>query len=257
MPAVKKLRPAARLIALIAFLFALSHATAATVTVAVAANFQTAAEEIAEAFEASTGHEVRLVFGSTGQLFAQISRFAPFDVFLAADAERPRRLVDAELADESSRFTYALGRLVIWSRRIELVESLGLDAVHEQSVRHIVMANPELAPYGRAARETLEHMGAWEELEPRIAYGQSVGQAFALAATQTADLGFVAYSQALAFDDEAAYRLIPADYHSPIEQDAVLLIRSAANPAAIDFMQFMRSERATEIIEALGYDAGS
>jgi len=247
---------ARRLLLAVPLLICTTFASAETVTVAVAANFQAAMEQIADAFERRTQHKVRLVSGSTGQLYAQIVRAAPYDIFLAADTERPNLLVQSGLAERDSQFTYARGRLALWSRERQELRTNGLSVLNQSEFRHLVIANPDLAPYGRAAKQTLESLGLWAELESRLAYGQSIGQTFALAATQTAELGFVALSQAAAYPGDAAYVLVPESLHEPILQDAVLLTRSIGNIAAVDILNFLMSDAVAEIVKGLGYDPG-
>ena len=228
-------------------------ARAELATVAVAANFLVPMQAIAAAFEDETGHELVLVPGSTGQLYAQILNGAPFDVFLAADAERPALLADDGLAVVGSRFTYARGRLVLWSADPGALDDRGIERLADGDFRHLAIASPELAPYGAAARQVLERLGLWEAYRPRIAVGQSIGQAFAMAATGNAELGLVALSQALAWDDPASYVTVPPELHEPIEQDAVLLGRGADNAAAIALVEFLQSAETRRIVRDAGY----
>lgn len=230
-------------------------AGAETVTVAVAANFRVPLEALTSEFEAATGHDVVVVTGSTGQLYAQIVNGAPFDVLLAADAERPRLLADAGLGDPSTRFTYAIGRLALWSRDAGRVDAATLGALGDLDFRWLAIANPELAPYGAAARQTLEALGLWETLQPRLVRGQSIAQAFAMAETGNAELGFVALSQAIAYGGAASYAVVPEALHAPIRQDAIVLDHAGANPAAAALIEFLHGDAAVATIERFGYAA--
>ena len=232
----------------------LSAASRAEVaTVAVAANFLVPLQSIAATFEERTGHEIVLVPGSTGQIYAQILNGAPFDVFLAADSERPARLGADGLADAGSRFSYAHGRLVLWSADPAALDGRGIELLAEGDFRHIAIASPELAPYGAAAKQVLERLELWEAFRSRIAVGQSIGQAFAMAATGNAELGLVALSQALAWEGPASYVTVPPELHAPIQQDAILLERGAGNAAAVALMAFLRSDETRRIIREFGY----
>ena len=231
-----------------------SSLRAEIVTVAVASNFAVSMRAVAATFEERTDHELVLVPGATGQLYAQILNGAPFDVFLAADADRPARLVDDGLAVVGSRFTYARGRLALWSADPGGFADRGIERLTDGDFRRIAIANPELAPYGVAAKQVLERLEVREALRPRTAVGQSVGQAFAMTATGNAELGLVALSQALDWDGPASYVAVPAEFHAPIDQDAILLNRGADNAAAVAFMAFLRSDAARRIIRDAGYD---
>ncbi|MEM9176586.1 MAG: molybdate ABC transporter substrate-binding protein [Myxococcota bacterium] len=229
-------------------------AAADEVVVAVASNFAAAARALATRFESTTDHEVTLVTGSTGKLYAQIVRGAPFDVFLAADAVRPARLVDEGRALADSRRVYALGRLVLWSRSPARFERLGPEALARGGFRHLALANPDLAPYGRAARETLRALDLETGLAGRLVFGENVGQTFALVASGNAELGFVAASQLVARDDVGSGWLVPRDLHAPIRQEGVLLARSAGNAAARSFFDALVSREGKRTIEAAGYE---
>jgi len=240
--------------ALIAFsgLLALG-ANADQVTVAVATNFASPMNELETLFETTTGHEVTSVPGSTGQLYAQILNGAPYDVFVAADQERPGRLVVAALAVEGTRFTYALGQLILWTREPSLASDLSLDVFAGGEFRRVAIANPRLAPYGVAAREALEAMGLWESLQTKIVRGENVGQAFAMVETRNAELGLVALSNAVAYSGFAGSATIPPEYYAPIRQDAILLTRGQKNAGALAFIAFLQSAAARQIISEAGY----
>ncbi len=224
--------------------------------VAVAANFTEAAKEIADAFQRKTGHRAVLSFGSSGQLYAQITRAAPFQILLSADTERPRMAVEEGFAVAESRFTYAIGRLVLWSRDADLVK--GEETLRAGSFAKLAIANPAAAPYGGAALETLTALGLGDALRPRIVQGNSIAQAFQFIDTGNAELGFIALSQ-LAGKEGGSRWLVPQTLHAPIRQDAVLLKTGASNEAATAFMAFLRGGEARAIIERYGYavDMGS
>ena len=230
-----------RLWILVALLAAPSAASAEQALIAVATNFKETAEELKREFEADGGHRITFTAGSTGKLYAQIVHGAPFDAFLAADRERPRRLEKEGRAVNGSRFTYAVGRLTLWSRDPGLVRAGG-EVLHSGDFRKIAVANPRLAPYGVAAEQVLVKLGLLGKLKPRMVIGENVGQAFALAATGAAELGFVALSSILSNGGpEGGSRWdVPSDLYTPIRQDAVLLERAEDNSAAAEFPEFAR-----------------
>ncbi|MDG2341383.1 MAG: molybdate ABC transporter substrate-binding protein [Paracoccaceae bacterium] len=215
--------------------------------IAVAANFLKPAEVLAAAYEEQSGHEISLAGGSTGQHYAQIIHGAPYDAFLAADGARPALLVDQNLGD--GRFTYAVGRLALFSAGNFTVAE-GLQPL--LTARFVAIANPALAPYGRAAHEVLEGAALWVPLRDRIVQGQNAGQAFGMVASGNAEVGLVALSQAKAVGGD--YWEIPAHLHSPIRQDAVLLSRGKGNLAAEGFLAYLGSDAALAAIESFGYD---
>jgi molybdate transport system substrate-binding protein len=231
-----------------------AHAESATV--AVAANFVAPLERLKTSFEHATAHRLVLVSGSTGQLYAQIVNRAPFDVLLAADKEHPQRLVAAGVADGATRFTYAVGRLALWTRDTRRAP-LEPAALGRGDYRWLAIANPELAPYGLAAEQTLRALGLWATLQGRIVRGQSIAQTFAMAATGNAELALVALSQAKAYAEPAAYVEVPAALYAPIEQDAVLLEHGAGNSAALAFLEYLRGERAARVLGEFGYGAAA
>ncbi len=224
---------------------------AAEATVAVATNFSDAMKRLAPSFESASGHRLTLVLGSSGKLAAQIQHGAPFDVFLSADTERPAALQAAGLAAET-RFTYALGRIVLWSPD-PLAFDDGPAYLAAGRFRHLAIANPRLAPYGAAARETLQHLGLWRSLRDRIVRTENIGQAYAFIASGAADTGFVASAQ-LTADRPGSRWLVPREWHTPIRQDALLLLRAADNLAARAFLEYLQSDAAHTVMEALGYD---
>jgi molybdate transport system substrate-binding protein len=222
------------------------------VRIATASNFRHAMIRLAAQFEAESGHEITPIFGSTGKHFAQILHGAPFDAFFAADAERPFRLEQEGRVIAGSRFTYATGKLALWSRTENYVDSTG-DVLTSGDFRHLAIANPKLAPYGRAAREVLVGLGAWGKLEGRLVSGENVAQAFQFVQSGNAELGFVAWAQLLQDGQiiDGSYWLVPGSMHQPIEQEAVLLKDSQAGR---DFMYFVRSARGAGIIQSSGYE---
>ena len=223
--------------------------------VAVASNFAPVAERIALRFEDATVHEVDVVAGSTGKLYAQIVRGAPFDAFLAADVERPARLVAEGHALADTRRVYAVGRLVLWSADPARRAGLSPAMLRRGDFRRLAMANPDLAPYGAAARATLEALDVLDRLSPRLVFGENIGQAYALVASGNAELGLVAASQLVGpRATEGGGWLVPRDHHAPIRQAGVLLARASANPGARAFVEFLSGPEARAEILAAGYE---
>ena len=220
--------------------------------VAVASNFADALAAIAGRFETTTGQRVTLSSGSTGKHYAQIRNGAPFDAFFAADAQRPRLLEEEGLALPGSRFTYALGRLVLWSPEPGYVDPEAA-VLARGSFRHLAIANPRLAPYGKAAQEVLQALGLWEQLGPRLVRGENISQAYQFVASGNAALGFVACSQVQRPGQPLRGSMweVPQALYTPIRQQAVLLKDDAV---ARSFMAFVRSEPALNIIRDYGYD---
>lgn len=219
-------------------------------TVAVAANFTEPATEIAELFTAQTGHVAVLSFGASGQFFTQITQGAPFDVFLSADAARPARVVEEGFGVADTAFTYAIGRLVLWSRDPGRVT--GPEILEAADFARLAIADPAAAPYGAAAVETMRHLGVLEALEPKLVTGTNISQTFQFVATGNAEVGFVALSQ-LAGDATGSRWLVPPELHAPIRQDAVLLTTGADNAAARAFLDFLKGPEAAAVIERFGY----
>lgn len=240
------------LAALLLGALAVNPARAETLRVAVASNFRPAMLQLAERFEQDSGQQLTLIFGSTGKHYAQIVNGAPFDAFLAADAERPRRLEQEGHALPGSRFVYALGRLVLWSPDTALVDDSGA-ILRSDRFRHLAIANPDLAPYGAAAREVLRALGVWEALQGRLVRGENIAQAYQFVASGNAELGFVARAQRVAAGADATGSswTPPAALYGPIEQQAVLLTDS---PATRAFAAFLQSAEARALIRAAGYD---
>ncbi len=256
-----------------------SAAQAGEVHVAVAANFATPMARIAESFTAATGHVVKLSSGSTGKFYSQIVAGAPFELLLAADDTTPRRLVDEGHAVGSSRFTFATGRLVLWSATPGFVDAQGA-VLTSGRFAHLAIANPKVAPYGRAAMQVLRARGLADTLAPKLVTGESVAQAFQFVATGNAELGFVALSQVIAAGPPqgdqrplggpapkapggptsgpgkpaggSSWR-VPESMHAPILQDAVLLKPGESNPAAAALLAYLKSAPARDLMRSFGY----
>lgn len=236
-------------------MFADSRLHAASLQVAVASNFTAPMKAIATEFERETGHKIQLAFGSTGQFYAQIRNGAPFVVLLAADQDSPQRLAAEGHAVKESAFTYARGRLVLWSKKLHFVDSHG-EVLKSAVFSRLAIANPKLAPYGAAAVETLNKLGLYQQIAPKIVEASSIAQTYQFVASENADLGFVAMSQVFEHGKlkEGSGWLVPAANHRPINQDAVLLKHGQSNSAAVALLSFLRSEKAKVIIRSFGYD---
>jgi molybdate transport system substrate-binding protein len=218
------------------------------VKVAVAANFTAAMKEIVRGFEQSSGHKALISYGSTGKLYAQILHDAPFEVFLAADQERPRLLQQQRLADR--RFTYAIGKLALWSSNRQ--QEVSAEALKKNDFTRLALTNPKTAPYGAAAVSVLQRLGLYETLKPKLVQGDNVTQTYQFVTTGSAQMGFVALAQ-VALDDSGNSWEIPPELYEPIRQDAVLLPKGKENSAAIAFLEYLNSEAAREIIRRYGY----
>jgi molybdate transport system substrate-binding protein len=232
-------------------LLAPSTAGAGEIKVAVAANFTATANDIAAAFAAETGHRAVLSFGSTGKLYTQIVNGAPFEVLLAADDKTPQKAEAEGKAVAGSRFTYALGKLVLYSPDAALVDGEGAVLGTDKFAR-LAIANPATAPYGAAAMQALGKLGLADTLAPRIVQGDNIAQTFQFVSTGNAELGFVALSQ-VAKDGNGSRWLVPAELYQPLRQDAVLLQAGAASDAARAFLAFLHSAKAKDIIRGYGY----
>ena len=244
-----------RLLTLTAALALSAAAQAEVVQIAVAANFTAPARALAEIFARTTGHEAKLSFGATGAFYTQIKNGAPFDILLAADDERPIRLEKEGDTVPGSRFTYAIGQLVLWSAKPGFVDGGGA-VLKGGKFNKIAIANPKLAPYGAAAVETMDKLGLAAALTPKLVTGESIGQTYNFIATGNAELGFVALAQVLDGGKmkSGSMWVVPAKYHAPIIQDAVILKRAAANPAAKAWMALMRSPNTQDFIRSYGYE---
>lgn len=239
------------LLAILAFAgLGLQTARADETRVAVAANFTEAAKEVAAAFEAATGHRAILSFGSTGQLYAQITQAAPFEVFLAADDVRPDLAVAEGYAVAGSVFTYAVGRLVLWSTEAEVVT--GPETLIANEFERLAIANPATAPYGAAGRQVMERLGVLESLTPKLVRGTNIAQTFQFVETGNAELGFVALSQVKGREDGSRW-MVDEALHDPILQNAVLLETGRGRPAAEAFLAFLEGPEAAAILMRHGY----
>ena len=223
------------------------------ISVAVAANFTAPMQQIAATFEKETGHKVQAAYGATGKFYAQIKNGAPFEVLLSADDETPARLIKENAAQAGSQFTYAIGKLVLWSAKSAIVDGAGA-VLKNGGFDHLAIANPKLAPYGAAAVEVMKGLGVYESIQPKIVTGESIAQTHQFISTGNALLGFVALSQILKDGkmDGSAW-IVPAKLHAPIRQDAVILEKGKAKPAAVALMQYLKSDKAKAVIQSFGY----
>lgn len=230
-------------------------AQAAEVNVAVAANFTAPMQKIAAAFEQDTGHKAILSFGSSGKFFAQIKNGAPFQVLLSADDQTPARLEREGQGVLGTRFTYAIGKLVLWSRQPALVDDKG-DVLRTGRFNRVAVADPKLAPYGAAAVQVLSGLGLMSSLAPKFVQGENIAQTYQFVATGNAEIGFVALSQVFADGKltQGSAWMIPAKLHAPIRQDAVLLGPGKDNAAAAALMAYLRSDKVRAVIRSFGYD---
>ena len=216
--------------------------------IAVAANFATPAKHLAEPFLRETGHRVVLSSGSTGKFYAQIKSGAPFEVLLSADEATPRRLEEDGLAVPGTRFTYATGRLALWSAQPNL--PIGEALLRKKDFQRLAIANPRLAPYGAAAQEVLEKLGLWANVRAKLVQGENIAQTFQFVSSGNAELGFVALSQV----QGGSHWVVPATLHRPLKQGAVLLARGKGNAAAGSFLELLRSPLARKVVRSYGYE---
>lgn len=241
-----------RSLILTALLAGAAHAD--TVSVAVAANFTAPMQKIAAEFAKDTGHKAELSFGATGKFYAQISNGAPFGILLAADDTTPAKIAREGKGVADSRFTYAVGKLVLWSKQGGYVDAQGA-VLKTGKFQHVAIANPKLAPYGLAAEQTLTQLGLLEQIKPKFVQGENIGQTYQFAATGNAELGFVALSQVMEdgkIKSGSAW-LVPSSMHEPIRQDAIVLNTAKDNAAAKALMDYLRGDKARAIITSYGY----
>ena len=240
---------------LLAALLVSANADAGEVQVAVAANFTAPMQRIATEFEKDSGHKAALMSGATGKFYAQISHGAPFEVFLSADDETPARLETDGLAVAGSRFTYATGRLVLWSPREGYVDDKG-EVLKKGDFKHLAIANPRTAPYGAAGLQVLDKLGLQPALTPRFVQGENIAQTHSFVVSGNAELGFGALAQVYKDGRLGAGSawIVPASLHAPIRQDAVLLARGSSTPAAAALLAYLRGDKARGIIKSFGYE---
>lgn len=222
--------------------------------VAVAANFSAPMQQIALAFQKDTGHQLRLSFGATGGIYAQIKNGGPFDVFLSADQLTPQKIEAEGLGVPQTRFTYATGQLVLWSKQDGLVDDKG-QVLRSKNIQRIALANPKLAPYGAAALEAMTQLGLLDELKPKLVQGDNIAQTYQFVSTQNAQLGFVALSQVFADGKitSGSGWVLPSSLYKPILQDAILLKNGKDNSAAKALMLYIKGDKAKEMIKRFGY----
>ena len=222
--------------------------------VAVAANFSAPMQQIALAFQKDTGHQLKLSFGATGGIYAQIKNGGPFDVFLSADQLTPQKIEAEGLGVPQTRFTYATGQLVLWSKQDGLVDDKG-QVLRSKNIQRIALANPKLAPYGAAALEAMTQLGLLDELKPKLVQGDNIAQTYQFVSTQNAQLGFVALSQVFADGKitSGSGWVLPSSLYKPILQDAILLKNGKDNSAAKALMLYIKGDKAKEMIKRFGY----
>lgn len=224
------------------------------IPVAVAANFTAPMQKIAPDFEKATGHKLVLSFGATGKFYAQIKNGAPFEVLLAADDETPAKLVKEDAAVAGSQFTYAIGKLVLWSAKPAVVDANG-EVLKKGGFDHIALANPKLAPYGAAGVETMKALGAYDALQSKMVMAENIGQAYQYVATGNALIGFVALSQVLKDGKiEGSAWIVPQKLYAPIRQDAVVLAKGKGKPGPAALLKYLKSDKAKAMIKAYGYE---
>lgn len=233
---------------------AASSVHADEVSVAVAANFTAPIQKIAAEFEKDTGHKVVASFGSTGKFYAQVKGGAPFEVLLAADNETPARLIAENAAVAGSQFTYAIGKLVLWSAKAGVVDDKG-EVLKKGEFEHLSIANPKLAPYGAAGVEVMKGLGAYDGVLPKIVMAENITQAYQFISTGNAMLGFVALSQVLKDGKiEGSFWIVPAQLYTPIRQDAVVLEKGRTKPAALALAKYLKGDKSIAIIKSFGYE---
>lgn len=222
--------------------------------VAVAANFSAPMQQIAASFQKDTGHQLKMSFGATGGIYAQIKNGGPFDVFLSADQITPQKLEAEGLGVAATRFNYATGQLVLWSKQDGLVDEKG-QVLRGKNIQRIALANPKLAPYGVAAWETMTALGLLEELKPKMVQGDNIAQTYQFISTQNAQVGFVALSQVFANGQltSGSAWIVPPHLYKPIRQDVILLKNGKDNSAAKALLIYLKGEKAKAVMKSYGY----
>lgn len=232
-----------------------SMSQACSVSVAVASNFTLPMQKISESFETETGCKTLLSFGSTGSFYAQIKNGAPYQLFLSADDETTQLLEKEGFSLKGSSFTYAIGKLVLWSHKINFVDNSS-DILNSKKFNKIAIADPKIAPYGLAAMQTLKKLGLFSTLEPKIIQGENITQTYQFVLTKNADLGFVALSQV--FDNgkikSGSSWIVPSSFHNPIIQNATLLNPGKDQEGTLMLVNYLKSDKAKTIIRSFGYD---
>lgn len=248
------MKPIPRVLFVASLTLAALGARADEVQVAVAANFAVPLARLGEGFTAATGHSLRISAGATGKFYSQIVAGAPFDVLIAADDETPRKLIAEGLAVTGSNFTYAVGKLVLWSAQPGLVDDQGA-VLAAGRFAHLAIANPKVAPYGAAGLEVLKARGLGEAVAPKLVTAESIAQAYQFVSTGNAELGFVALSQVAVPGKPTvgSYWLVPSNLYGEIRQDAVLLRAGANKPAAAALLAYLKGAKARELIKSFGY----
>jgi molybdate transport system substrate-binding protein len=250
------MRSRALVLAVVVVLVACRPASAQSLTVAAASDLQSALPEIVARFEKDTGQRVRLTFGSSGNFFMQVQNGAPFDVFLSADIDYPRRLDASGEAERGSLYQYATGHLVLWTRTDSGIDlRRGLSVLTDARVRRIAIANPEHAPYGRAAVAALRHEGLYERVREKLVLGENISQAAQFAQSGSADVGLLPLSLALspALKSSGTYVDIPEAWHPPIEQAAVVVASSRQKPLARQFIAYLKKPETVRILQSYGF----
>jgi molybdate transport system substrate-binding protein len=244
-----------RALTIVAALLGAGPAQADEALVAVAANFAGTVEAVRGEFTKDTGHTIEITTGATGKLYAQISEGAPFAILLSADAKTPAKLEQEGKAVPGSRFTYAVGKLSLWSGDAGRIGDDPKAALTAAETLHVAIANPDLAPYGIAAREALTAMGLWDTIQPKIVMGENIGQTFSMVESGAAQMGFIATSAIAAPGGapKGSRYDVPQSMFTPIKQDAILLKAGEGNKAAIAFLDYLKSDKAKAIVASFGY----